>query len=153
NAVPQEPVEQQAQKQGVFSDLYNKLASGSSAVGEMIAGIPEFLYDVAAVPQNLLADAIENNAGPGTADWLRASYSQYENMGPLRAISKTRDYYRNLSEDFNNQVTQFDDDIVGSISKGNFADAGRQVANSIAESIPSIVAMVASGGAATASGA
>lgn len=154
NATPQEPVQQpQQERKGVFSDLYNKLASGSSAIGEMIAGVPDFLYSIASVPQNILASAIENNAGPGTADWLRASYKEYEDIGPLASISKARDYYRGLSEDFNSQVTQFDDDIITSIGKGNFGDAGRQVANSIAESVPSIIAMVGSGGAATAAGA
>lgn len=142
---------------GVGSDLYNSLLAGVSRFNEMIFSIPEFAFQVAAVPQNLIADAIENNAGEGTADWLRYTSEDYDYISqgeynPLGILSRLADQSRQDAEDFNNQITQFENDIIGSLGDGNYADAGRQVANALVQSAPSMLLMAMSGGAGATAG-
>lgn len=142
------------QDKGIMSDLYNSLQQGLTDFNAGISAIPEYLYEIGAVPQNLLADAIENNAGEGTADWLRARYENVENgvYNPLRILSDYSKSQKEQSEEYAQAVTQFDEDILGSLTNGNFGDAGRQVINSIVASTPAIVGMSATAGAGSAAG-
>src|SRR5690606_21084809 len=139
---------------GVGSDLLNSLYAGLSQVNAMLADVPELLYNVASVPQNLLADAIENNAGEGTADWLRPNYSDVSQgeYNPLNLLSKYANQQRQLSEEFNSQISQFENDIIGSLGEGNYADAGRQIANALTQSAPSMLLMAMTSGAGSAAG-
>src|SRR5690606_12886984 len=139
---------------GVGSDLLNSLYAGLSQVNAMLADVPELLYNVASVPQNLLADAIENNAGEGTADWLRPNYSDVSQgeYNPLKLLSNYANQQRQVSEEFNSQITQFENDIIGSLVEGNYADAGRQVANALTQSAPSMLLMAMTSGAGASAG-
>lgn len=133
---------------GFWADLGNSLQAGLTDLNAGLSAVPEFLYRLGAVPQNLLADAIENNAGEGTADWLRARYENVSNgvYNPLRILSDYSKSQQEQSEAYAQEVTQFNDDIIGSIGNGNFLDAGRQIANSIVQSAPSMVGLIASSG-------
>lgn len=135
------------EKKSAIGDIYYSLAAGSSAAGQMIAGIPQYLYELAAIPQNILADAVANNAGEEAAAFLRADFEQVKDLPPLQAAAKVSNYYKELSEENREQVTQFEQGIVENLGNGNFADAGRQVVNSIAESVPSMMTMLATSGA------
>lgn len=130
---------------GFMSDLYNSLLSGSSNLGASFAAIPEFLYSVAAIPQNLVADISGNEN-------FRADYDAVSGgaINPLKLLSDVDKYYRGLSDDYSSKVTQFEDGIVSSFGKGKFLDGGRQIATGIAESIPSIMGMMVGGGVANA---
>ena len=44
------------EKRGFASEVFHKLATGSSQLGVEIAAIPELLYDTFSVPQNAIAD-------------------------------------------------------------------------------------------------
>src|SRR5690606_8974141 len=137
---------------GMGSDALNSLYAGLSQVNAILASIPEFLYNVAAVPQNLIADVVENYAGEETADLLRPSYS-YVSQGkynPLNWLSKYANQQRQLSEEFNAQITQFENDIIGSLGEGKYADAGRQILNTTIQSAPSMLLMAMTGGAGSA---
>lgn len=146
--------EEAMQDKGFWSDTYNSLQSGLTDFNANLSSIPEYLYRIGAVPQNLIADAIENNMGEGTADWLRARYENVENgvYNPLRILGDYSKSQQDLSGEYSQQVTQFENDILGSITDGNLTDAGRQIFNSIVQSTPAIVGMVATSGAGSAAG-
>lgn len=139
---------------GIMSDLKNTLLSGLSDFNSQLAMVPEYLYEIGAIPQNLLADAIDNNAGEGTADWLRTRYENVSNgvYNPVRILS---DYAKGQKENagaFSAEVTQFEDDITGSLSNGSFGDAGRQLLNGIVGSAPSILGIAMTSGVGGAAG-
>lgn len=152
NVLPDATVVGKRVDKGFMSDVKNSFMSGLTDFNAGLSAIPEYLYRIAAVPQNLLADAIDNNMGDGSADWLRARYSNIENgvYNPIRILSDYSKGQKEQSETYAKDITQFEDDILGSITNGNFGDAGRQVFNSITQSIPAVVGMVATSGAGTA---
>lgn len=141
NILPAVSVPVKREDKGVWRDLYNSLASGSASVGEGFASIPELLYNIAAIPQNAIADLTGNES-------LRADYADVSGgtANPLGLLVKASDAYKELSEENRARVTKFDNDILGSITDGNLLDAGRQVANSFVESIPAMIGMAATSG-------
>lgn len=130
-----------------LGNLKNSFMQGLSEVNESLASIPEYIYRIASVPQNLLADAIENNAGEGTASFLRPNYDDASqgNLNPLGALSAYSKQQREISESYASQVEEYEQDIIGSITSGNFKEAGEQIANTIAASIPSMILLASTG--------
>ena len=114
-----------------------------AGVNKSLAKIPRFLYDLAAVPQNFAADMLNMPELKGNYnEVLQAS----EYQSPLSVIDRLGDLAAGEQDKYNDRVKKYDDDIIGSLSKGNFADAGAQVINNIAGSIPSMILMSTTGG-------
>lgn len=142
---PQDEQNLTPDRNSVLSDAYNSLLAGSAQLGAGLAGIPEFLYEVFALPQNIAAD-ITGYEGL-RADFDNIAQGEYN---PLKAVSDLSKYYGTLSEDASAQVTKFDQDILGSITSGDLGGAGRQLLNNMVGSVPSMLAMATTSGASTA---
>lgn len=135
----------QINKQGGIGDSF---MSGVASFNKGIYKIPRYLYDIASAPQNYLAEALDMPELAAEYDDLLKTTGDYS---PLTILDKLGDISARDEEYFQNKVQKYNDGIVESISKGNFSDAGAQIANSIAQSIPSMVGMAITSGASNAS--
>lgn len=130
-------------KQAKAGGAGDSFMAGVAGVNKSLAKIPRFVYGLAAVPQNAAASMLNMPE-------LKANYNEVLEAGgyqsPLSVIDRLGDIAAGQEDKYNARVKKYDDDIVGSISKGNFADAGAQVVNNIAGSIPSMILMATTGG-------
>jgi hypothetical protein len=108
--------------------------------------IPRYIYDVFAIPQNLVADLADI---PG----LQANYENVSKgaFNPLGYLEYAGDYTKGQEEKWQSRQRQYDEDIATQLfSTGDFAEAGLQIYDNVIASAPSIAAMFVSGGAANA---
>lgn len=130
-------------KQAKAGGAGDSFMAGVAGVNKSLAKIPRFVYGLAAVPQNAAASMLNMPE-------LKANYNEVLEAGgyqsPLSVIDRLGDIAAGQEDKYNARIKKYDDDIVGSISKGNFADAGAQVVNNIASSIPSMILMATTGG-------
>lgn len=126
---------------GYWNDIGNSIMSGVSKANSDLASTFEYIYELGATPQNLLADVTGQ-------DWLRANYEDVARgeLNPLKLLSTYSKDQRNLSEDYAKQVTQFEKGIGESLTSGSYLDAGRQISTSIAQSAPSMLMMLLTSG-------
>src|SRR5690606_11681082 len=78
------------------------------------------------------------------------SYVSQGKYNPLNWLSKYANQQRQLFRSFNSQITPFENDIIGSLGEGKYADAGRQILNTTIQSAPSMLLMAMTGGAGSA---
>ena len=117
--------------------------AGVAGVNKGLAKIPRYLYGLAAAPQNFAADMLNKPELQANYDEvLQASGYQ----SPLSVIDRLGDLAAGEEDKYNARVKKYNDDITGSISKGNFSDAGAQIVNNIAGSVPSMMLMATTGG-------
>ena len=140
-------------KPSKLADMGNSLASALNSAYKGLSKAPRYLYELASVPQNLLADAIDNNAGAGTADFLRVDNKGYDdllnitgNASPLSKIDKLGDYYGMQEKSYQDRITKYEKGIWDSMTDGKFGDAGAQLANNISASVPSMLLMAGTSG-------
>lgn len=155
-------IQQQAQNRPVdtltdpaiepYSGIGNNIAVGLNKTYEGLLKVPRFIYSAAAVPQNFLADQLDM---PG----LEAKYDNFLQMtnatpvtSPLTMLDQLGDYYGEEAEGYAAKTQKYDDTITGSLSKGNFKQAGSQILDQIAESAPSIAVMAMTSGAGNTAG-
>ena len=131
-----------------FGDkLLVDIKKGSTTLGEMIASVPETLYDIFALPQNILAKATglnieasskkfkeDNSLGNPVLEFYEAESTK---------LGETQDIYNNANYDYQG--------IYNNFSKGNYADGFKQLASGIVESAPVSMSMMV-GGAAVSTG-
>src|SRR5690606_20742026 len=106
---------------------------------QSVYGIPEFIYNLGALPQNLLADATGQ-------DWLRADWRSATEGTPLDIINRVVDYAKSSQEYHNSQIRYTEDDILNSLTNGKWAEAGSKIAGGIITTIPSMMSMYMTGG-------
>lgn len=125
-----------------------------SEFNKVISSIPEYVYNLFSVPQNLLSN-IEG------LEWLNAGDNPYQDViqmttadgdntanyiNPLYSLSKLSESAKKASEYYNSQMKFNNDDILDALSKGNFADAGAKTVTGIIQSVPSMAIMAGTGG-------
>ncbi len=142
--------------QGKGTDIENSLGA---SLGDMYAGIakvPRYIYDLASVPSNFIADTFN-------VPELRTRYEDVLNaaeettratlggaQSPLTMLDAMGDHYQGKAQQFKDKQVKYDEDIIGSIGKGNWSDAGSQLVNNIVASGPSMLLLAMTDGAGTA---
>jgi len=127
---------------GFGNELYRSIKRGSERMGRDIAAIPEFIYDVFAIPQNVVAETF--GIGGLSAD----SESFKENLSIKNPV---KDFYAEKVKQTTAEKEIFDKKytggIVDNIQQGNYVDSFRILTSSIAESLPTTLSIALSGGA------
>lgn len=123
-----------------ISSLTNKLATGSSQLGADIAAVPEFVYDIAAIPQNFVADNFD-------LPFLHADSDKFKKtIGVNNAI---KDFYRNevvkLKEEALKTDLKYQDGVYDSFVNGNYSAGFDQLTNSFTESLPATASIMVGG--------
>lgn len=122
------------------SRLVDKLAKGSSQLGADIAAVPELIYDVAAAPQNAIADIFNIPS-------LKADSEEFKKQ--LNVANTVKDYYQkqvtDLSEKSKQLDRQYSQDIFDSFSKGDYVSGFEQLSNGFLESLPTTAAIMVGG--------
>lgn len=144
-----------------WSRVGDALMSIPSIFNESIYSIPEYVTNLASIPQNLIADAIENNAGEGTANWLRTGDNAFQDivsattgeagnplnyLNPLFSISIISEDAKQKQEYYNSRMKFNEDDIITNFSNGNYSEGGAKMVTGIIQSVPSMVSMAMTGG-------
>lgn len=138
--------------EGKGTDVKNSLGASLGDMYEGIAKIPRYVYDLASVPQNYLAEKLNAPEWKTTYDdVLRATDSVATSLGgiqsPLSILDRVGDYYAGKADQFKEKQVKYDDGIVESLSKGKIGDAGSQIVNNIVASAPSMIMMAMTDGA------
>ena len=123
------------------------LKKGSTTLGEMIASVPETIYDVFALPQNLLANA--------TGLDIEASSEKFKEKtgleNPILEFYEAESAKLQESQDIYNKANYDHQGIYKNFEEGNYADGFKQLASGLAESAPVSMSMMV-GGAAVSTG-
>ena len=134
-------------KTSYLSKLWTDINKGSSSLGEMMASIPETIYDIFAIPQNIVAKITGN-------DSISASSKKFKKItgisNPIldfyekesEALGKVQDIYNNKNYEYQGIYKNF--------KNGNYLDAFKQMGSGIAESAPVSISMMVGGAATTA---
>lgn len=118
----------------VVADVFDSFLRGSARLGQSLAETPAFIYDLAAKPQNYIADKFNL---PG----LKASSDQ---LGKMIGVEDNviADYYKGLVEESQTKFQQkYDKGITDYISNGEYSKAFGSLANQIAESAPITISL------------
>jgi hypothetical protein len=105
--------------------LYNTTGSAFSGFNAMVAKTPAFLFNVAAAPQNFVADALNIPSLKANAD--------LEN-----SVSK---YFTEQQKVFADKVPELSMSMLAELSNGNFAKAGRITLYQALQSAPTTLAL------------
>lgn len=146
NTKSPDTVKKEAESWG--KNLFRQLETGSADLGEMMASIPESLYNIFALPQNLFSEATGVDVS-ASADKFKEDYG-IEN--------KVLDFYTAEVEKLEGETEAFNKErydktgIWENIKEGNYTDAFELLGSGITRSAPVSLAMMA-GGAATGSAA
>ncbi len=128
----------------------DNLGRGLSQMYEGVLKIPRFVYGLAAVPQNFLADQLDMpSLAANYDDFLKNTNTPIANS-PLTMLDQLADHYKGDAEAYEKKTRKYDDNIISSIGKGNFKEAGSQILDQIVESAPSIAGMAMTSGAGSA---
>lgn len=115
-----------------------------SDVNEGIFKIPRYIYDIAAIPQNMAADMLNMPELEGAYEDILASQGY---MSPLSVIDRLGDHFKGDANQYAKRQEKFSKGIVDSFMDGNYSDGGKQILNNIAGSVPSIILMATTAGA------
>jgi len=120
---------------------------GSTTLGEMIASVPETIYDLFALPQNLLANA--------TGLDIETSAEKFKEKtgleNPVLEFYEAESAKLQESQDIYNKANYDHQGIYKNFEEGNYADGFKQLASGLAESAPVSISMMV-GGAAVSTG-
>ena len=120
---------------------------GSTTLGEMIASVPETIYDLFALPQNLLANA--------TGLDIEASAEKFKEKtgleNPVLEFYEAESAKLQESQDIYNKANYDHQGIYKNFEEGNYVDGFKQLASGLAESAPVSMSMMI-GGAAVSTG-
>ena len=113
------------------SEVFHKLATGSSQLGADVAAVPELLYDAFSWPQNAIADYFDIPS-------LKADSEKFKKTIGVR--NAVKDFYKSevskLREESARVDKKYAAGIYDSFKNGDVADGFRQLTNSFAESLP-----------------
>jgi len=119
---------------------------GNLSLGEMLSSIPETIYDISAIPQNIIADAFDIPSLKATSDTAKETFgiensvlnyyiAEQEKLGEVQAAYNEANYSTT--------------GIAANFRKGNVEDGFKQLASGLIESAPISLAMMAGGAVAT----
>ena len=116
---------------------------GSTTLGEMIASVPETIYDIFSLPQNLLASA--------TGLDIEASAEKFKEKtgleNPVLEFYEAESAKLQESQDIYNKANYDHQGIYKNFEEGNYADGFKQLASGLAESAPVSMSMMIGGAA------
>lgn len=141
-------IKEQAKQSNKKGGVGDSFMAGLAGVNKGIYKIPRYVYELAAVPQNYIAEKLDMPELAANYEEVKAMTGDYS---PLTVLDKLGDIAAQDEQAYQNRVQRYNDGIIDSFSKGNFSDAGAQIANSISQSIPSMIGMAITSGAANAS--
>jgi hypothetical protein len=119
---------------------------GNLSLGEMLSSIPETIYDISAIPQNIIADTFDIPSLKATSDTAKETFgiensvlnyyiAEQEKLGEVQAAYNEANYSTT--------------GISANFSEGNYEDGFKQLASGLIESAPISLAMMAGGSVAT----
>lgn len=120
---------------GTGEYLYDKLVSGMSNLWKSVVETPAFVYNLAAVPQNIIANYTGIPIGTSA-----------DEFGKMMGIENNvvADYYGNIINEVKQKSQEkFNTSIEQSIKDGRFTDALTQLGGSILESAPITMSIMA----------
>jgi len=137
--------EKQKNKEKAITSFSEKLLvdfkKGSTTLGEMIASVPETIYDLFALPQNLLANA--------TGLDIEASAEKFKEKtgleNPVLEFYEAESAKLQESQDIYNKANYDHQGIYKNFKEGNFTDGFKQLASGLAESAPVSMSMMIGG--------
>ena len=116
---------------------------GSTTLGEMMASVPETIYDLFALPQNLLASA--------TGLDIETSAEKFKEKtgleNPVLEFYEAESAKLQESQDIYNKANYDHQGIYKNFEEGNYADGFKQLASGLAESAPVSISMMIGGAA------
>lgn len=118
----------------------DRIVRGMNTLNQNLAKTPEFIYNIAAIPQNIVAEQFDIPSLAVSADKVKKD---------LGITNQVADYYK----DQVNQLAYLDEKYMGAngsvttlVKSGNYKDAAKLLGEQIAESLPTTAAIAASGG-------
>jgi len=135
-----------AENMSFIDKLTVDLMKGGGTLGEMLASIPETLYDIGAIPQNIIAEVFDIKG-------LKASSKKTKEA--LGVENPILEYYQEETEKLEKIQNIYNDEnydyqgIYKNFQKGNYSDGFKQLASGITESAPVSISMMMGGAAAS----
>jgi len=128
------------EEEGYLSRIGGRIVRGMNTLNQNLAKTPEFIYNIAAMPQNIIAENFDIPSLAVSAEKVKKD---------LGITNQVADYY----SDKINQLAYLDEKYVGSngsvttlVKDGKYLDAAKLLGEQIAESLPTTAAIAASGG-------
>jgi hypothetical protein len=135
--------EKEIAKMSFGEKLLVDFKKGSTTLGEMMASVPETIYDLFALPQNLLASA--------TGLDIEASAEKFKKEtgleNPVLEFYEAESAKLQESQDIYNKANYDHQGIYKNFEEGNYADGFKQLASGLAESAPVSMSMMIGGAA------
>jgi len=123
-----------------LSRIGSRIVRGMNTLNYNLSKTPEFVYNLAAYPQNVIAETFDIPALATSADKVKKE---------LGIQNEVADYYK----DQINQLASLDDKYMGAkgsvtnlAKEGKYLDAAKLLGEQIAESLPTTAVIAASGG-------
>ena len=135
-----------AENMSFMDKLTVDLMKGGGTLGEMLASIPETLYDIGAIPQNIVAEVFDIKG-------LKASSKKTKEALDIK--NPILEYYQEEAEKLGKIQNIYNDKnydhqgIYKNFQEGNYSDGFKQLASGITESAPVSISMMMGGAAAS----
>ena len=135
-----------AENMSFMDKLTVDLMKGGGTLGEMLASIPETLYDIGAIPQNIVAEVFDIKG-------LKASSKKTKEALDIK--NPILEYYQEETEKLGKIQNIYNDKnydhqgIYKNFQEGNYSDGFKQLASGITESAPVSISMMMGGAAAS----
>jgi hypothetical protein len=133
--------EKEIAKMSFGEKLLVDFKKGSTTLGEMMASVPETIYDLFALPQNLLASA--------TGLDIETSAEKFKEKtgleNPVLEFYEAESAKLQESQDIYNKANYDHQGIYKNFEEGNYADGFKQLASGLAESAPVSISMMIGG--------
>ncbi len=131
--------EQVVQNHSVFSSMYAALNSGLSSMYAQTAKIPAEIYDIAALPQNLIAKYAPNLKDTEFAKAIGYSGSQVKSPDWLQN-NPISNFYDAKAKEF--VAPEMSQSVHEEVMKGNYLKAGQTLAVQFVQSAPQQAALI-----------
>lgn len=130
----------EAKKAGLGENLYESFKRGSASLGAMMARTPEFIYDIAAIPQNALAEY-----APETFGKLSVSHQGFANTVGL-PDNKVAEFYEAAVKESQEKIAlKYDKSVSEYFADGQIENGFKLLANQVAESAPVSLSLLVGG--------
>lgn len=124
--------------QNFGEELYESLKSGSAQLGSSIAKVPGFIYDIAAVPQNIIAEKTGLDIGTTSKEFAAQQLGIEENQ--------VANYYDKILEDHQKEVqAKYDKGVTEYFANGEISKGLSLLANQVVESAPVSISLMVGG--------
>ena len=130
-----------------FADkLMVDLMKGGGTLGEMLASIPETIYDIGAIPQNIIAEVFDIKGLKASSKKTKEALDIKNPI--LEYYQKETDKLEKVQNIYNDKNYDYQG-ISKNFQKGNYSDGFKQLASGITESAPISISMMMGGAAAS----